>query len=782
MDDAGPLLGRWPRAEKGYDMNQVITDGLILMPPAFADGLGDWSRQDGRPGSDTWATAPNAAIVAADSDFGDCLEILKIDTTTQVRSMGQTPIIPGVYMRISARVKVLSGNLPDVRIAAWPGAGSDTYVSGLTETATSVDINSYGSIVTVTAIIGSGQRGGVDLSWGTDPSYAHVGLDLTGANGGQVRIESITVEDVTNVFLREMMDWVDVRDYGAVGDGVTDDRAAFAAADAAADGREIVVPDGDYYIASSVTFTNPARFDGRVVMPDDVRLALNENFDLDGYTEAFGDEVLGLKKGLQQLFNQSDFEAFDLCGRRIILDEPLDIQGIVGNKNTYANRRVLRNGQFTAASSTAWNDTVTTRSASWSSSSSFELSDVSNADTIEVGSLVTAPQGVGREVYVRAVNAAQSKVFLSSPLVAPPANQTYTFTRFKYMLDFIGWQNLQRFIVSDIEFLCGGLCSAINLSLDGLVFSIQDCYFTGPKDRAITSADEGCQGMQIDRCQFLSNEQTIDVPQRKSICFNINSSDCKIRDNRANKFLHFGVISGSGNIISGNHFFQGDGIVEGVRSPGLVIADANAKCTFVGNYVDNCYIEWTNEKDPSPDFSSGLSFHGLTVQGNIFFATNTAPWMRFISIKPYGTDHFINGMSVTGNLFKKTSGAQLEAVDGVDDSIAALDLNRTADLEFKGNTFQGIIKRTENPISVRAVEGSAAQTWNVDLSDYLPFDAPVKYALSVLPDGPLRSSSNVTVYSSPYAQGLQGTGGQTLNVTWSQAVQGAAYVTARCDN
>ena len=34
-------------------MNQVITEGLLLMPPAFSDGLGVWSRQDGVPGSDT---------------------------------------------------------------------------------------------------------------------------------------------------------------------------------------------------------------------------------------------------------------------------------------------------------------------------------------------------------------------------------------------------------------------------------------------------------------------------------------------------------------------------------------------------------------------------------------------------------------------------------------------------------------------------------------------------------------------------------------------------------
>ncbi len=782
MDDAGRPQRCLSRAEKGYDMNQVITDGLILMPPSFAAGLAQWSRTDGTPGSDTWATAPNAAIVAADSDFGDCLEILKVDATTRLRWVGNTPIIPGTYLRVSARLKVLSGNLPDVRIGAWPGNGANAYVPGLPEAGPVVDIASYGTIVTVTAILGTGQRGGVDLAWGTDPSFAHVGLDLIGPNGGQVRIESVTVEDVTSVFHRKLMDWVDVRDYGAIGDGTTDDRAAFAAADAAAAGREVLVPSGTYFIGSNLTLTNPVRFEGKITMPDNVRLALDENFDLDGYAEAFGDEVIGLRKGIQQLFNQSEFEAFDLCGRRIVLDAPLDVQAIVENKNTYANRRVIRNGQFTAASSAAWTDEVQTRSASWTSSAAFELSGVSNAASIKVGSLVTAPQGVGREVYVRAVNAAQSKVFLSAPLGRPPATQSYTFTRFKYMLDFVGFENLQRFIISDIEFLCGGMCSAIMLPLDGLVFQVQDCYFTGPKDRCITSADEGCQGMQIDRCQFLSNEQTLNVPDRKSICFNINSSDCKIRDNRANKFLHFGVISGSGNIISGNHFFQGDGIEEGVRSPGLVIADANAKLTFTGNYVDNCYLEWTNEKDPSPDFSSGLSFHGLTIQGNIFFATNTAPWMRFISIKPMGTDHFINGLSITGNLFKKTSGAQLDAVEGVDTSVANLDLARTADLQFDGNTFHGIIKRTENPVYVRAVEATATQTWNVDLSNYLPFGAPVKYALSVMPDGPMRTASNVVTYTAPYAQGLQGVNGQTLRVTWSTALKGAAFVTARCDN
>ena len=39
-----------------------------------------------------------------------------------------------------------------------------------------------------------------------------------------MRIDDIEVEDITSAFNRTMMDWVDVRDFGAVGDGVTDDQ------------------------------------------------------------------------------------------------------------------------------------------------------------------------------------------------------------------------------------------------------------------------------------------------------------------------------------------------------------------------------------------------------------------------------------------------------------------------------------------------------------------------------------------------------------------------------
>ena len=58
----------------------------------------------------------------------------------------------------------------------------------------------------VSAIVGTGQRSGVDMPWGLTPVYGHFGLNLTGANGGIVRIDDIEIEDVTSVFLRDSIE------------------------------------------------------------------------------------------------------------------------------------------------------------------------------------------------------------------------------------------------------------------------------------------------------------------------------------------------------------------------------------------------------------------------------------------------------------------------------------------------------------------------------------------------------------------------------------------------
>lgn len=103
-------------------MNKAITDGVLFMPPPFANGLDVYSSGDGTPGSDTYANAANAAFVPADQDFAYCLEVQKNASTTKLRYMGETPLLPGCYLRVTVRVKAVSGNLPSVRVAGYAAA------------------------------------------------------------------------------------------------------------------------------------------------------------------------------------------------------------------------------------------------------------------------------------------------------------------------------------------------------------------------------------------------------------------------------------------------------------------------------------------------------------------------------------------------------------------------------------------------------------------------------------------------------------------------------------
>lgn len=108
-------------------MNKAITDGVQLMPPVFDTGLDVWSSGNGTPGSDTYQGAVNAALVPADQDFGGCLELQKTNGVQKLRYMGETPLLPGCYLQIKARIKAIAGNLPSVRIAGWAGGAGGNH-------------------------------------------------------------------------------------------------------------------------------------------------------------------------------------------------------------------------------------------------------------------------------------------------------------------------------------------------------------------------------------------------------------------------------------------------------------------------------------------------------------------------------------------------------------------------------------------------------------------------------------------------------------------------------
>ncbi|MGC1506105.1 MAG: glycosyl hydrolase family 28-related protein [Sulfitobacter sp.] len=760
-------------------MNKAITDGLVLTPTPFAAGLDVWSSGDGTAGSDTYENAANALFVAADQDFAGSLELLKTQNTQKLRYMGQTPILPGCYLQVSARVKAISGNLPSVRIGGYPAYGNGTRVNGLPEFSTFTTLQNYGEVVEIKAIIGTGTRSGVDLVWGTEPVYGHFGIDLVGPNGGIIRVDDILIEDVTSVFIRDMISIVDVTDFGAVGNGNTDNTAAFEAANAAANGRTVFVPAGNFRLASNVTIDTPVKFEGRVSMPDTAVLLLRRNFDLPTYIEAFEDEEVAFKKAFQALLNNSDHETLDMGGRKVNVTAPLDMAATVPGMNSYATRRVIRNGQLEAAATAAWNTEVFSSAATYSTGDSRTLTAVTNVASIPVGSLVEGT-GVGREVYVRSKDLARQEITLNKPLYDAEGRQNYTFRKFKYLIDFGGFNALSKFVLADVELQCNDRCSAIMLSPGGITFHVRDCFISRPSDRGITSVGTGCQGLIVDRCQFLSAEDALDVPARKTIGFNVNQNDAKIRNNRATRFRHFGLLGGSNNIFTGNHFFQGDGVTNGVRSGGIILASTSVGTVISNNYIDNCFIEWTNEHDPSPTFAGGFSFSALSVTDNMFLSGEVAPWFSFIVVKPHGAGHFLNGVSISGNRFRSLNGF-IDRAERVDTTFADLDMTRCKNFTMAANSYLGVTAQPVNPAYVDFTQGSVSDAWTIDVSEYLAFGGEALSVDALTAIGPLRNANNVKQFETPYVDTVQGASRDQIRVVWPSDVRGTIQATVRMD-
>ncbi|WP_318527809.1 glycosyl hydrolase family 28-related protein [Albidovulum litorale] len=769
--------------DKGFcAMNKAITDGLVFMPPAFENGLTVWSSGDGTPGSPTYDGAVNAALVTADQDFASCLELQKTTTVTKLRYMGETTILPGCYLRIRARVKAMSGNLPSARIAAWAGGAGGAHVAGVVETGPSVALTAYGKVETVEAIVGTGNRTGVDMSWGTSALYGHFGIDLTGANGGIVRVDDIEIEDITSAFLRTMMDWVDVRDYGAVGDGVTNDAVAVEAADAVADatGRTLLFSAGTYFLDADVTLESPARFEGTLTMPVNRRIAMTRSFDLPSYADAFGSEELGFKKAYQALVNFADHDTLDMCGRRIEITAPIDMQAAVNNKTSFSSRRTIRNGQFNVIAGPAWDTVTVTSQASYSAGNELVLSAVANIANIPVGALVEGV-GVGREVYVTSVNVAAGTLTLSQPLYGAAGTQVYTFTRYKYVLDFSGFASLSNMILDDLQFECGGEASGIMLAPAGSIFQLRDSHVLGPKNRGITSIGRGCQGMLIDRCQFVSNESPLRSQDRISVAINTNANDVKIRDNRAVHFRHFVVLGGNGNLIAGNHWFQGDQETAGLRVAGLVLAGTDVKSTINGNYVDNSFIEWTNEYESDPDFANQFSFGGLTITGNTFTVADVAPWFSWIVVKPYGSGHYIRGLNLSGNVFRSLNGS-VDRVEKVDTTFAPLVNFSMRNIWVGENTFTSVNQAIANPVLVQHDQVTEATVWTIDPGPYLPFGGWARNVDAVVAEGMITGPSSVRRTDMPYVDVTQGASKNQITLNWAQPSKGRVNVTVRMDN
>lgn len=349
------------------------------------------------------------------------------------------------------------------------------------------------------------------------------------------------------------------------------------------------------------------------------------------------------------------------------------------------------------------------------------------------------------------------------------------------MLDFSGFDKFSKFVLSELEIQCQGQCSGVRLAPSGQAFNMRDCHINRPLDRGVTSIGDGCQGMLIDQCQFLSQEDSLTVSNRKSIAMNANANDVKLRHNRATRFRHFAVLSGSNNIVVGNHLFQGDGVAGGVRTAGVVMAGNFSSSTLSDNYIDNCYVEWSNEHDSTPDFTGGFSFSAISITDNIFLAGNVAPWFSFIVIKPHGTGQFLNGMTVTGNKFRCMNGSITRA-ESVDTSFANLNFSRMKNVNFSENTYHNISQQPSNPLRLNMRQNSASALWWVPTNGGLPFGGRARGVDSIVVHADLVDVSNNRAHLAPTVRLERGSNGDQVDLEWSASVRGTVTALIRMDD
>jgi hypothetical protein len=513
-------------------------------------------------------------------------------------------------------------------------------------------------------------------------------------------------------------------------------------------------------------------------MPTNRRLTLTRNFDLDTYGQAFGSELEGFKRALASLFFFTDYFTLDLSGRRVDITDPIDVAALAG-VTSFSSRRVVRNGSLNAVAGPAWTSEDVTSVATYSASTNTTLTAVANVANIKVGSLVIGT-GVGREVYVTATNVGAGTVTISQPLYAAVGTRTYTFRRFKYMLDFSGFELLSRFEMEDIEFNCLGIGSGVLLPMSGSTQRFISCTFNRPLDRGISSAGSGCQGMFVDMCQFLSNEQSVPAGDRTTIAMNVQANDTKLRNNRIVRFAHFAIMNGTGHLIHANHFFQGDSSSEGVRRAGLVFTQTNVSTVVTGNYIDNCFIEWGNEHDSEPQENGEFSFGGLNIVGNVFISSGTSAAFRWIVVKPYGSGHFFSGFTVSGNSFR-SFGVIVDRVDMLDTTFATLDFTRSRNVRVEGNSFNNVLQWILNPVLVAHTQNTAAETWNVSAGGFVPFGGRIRMVESVAPEGLITNAASAARYVFPYSTPGTGITGNEAQIRWGEAVLGKVLVNLRMD-
>jgi len=222
------------------NVQTAITELSTSFVPTSASAVGF------TPSGTITSTNVQDAIVEINTDLA---------ASTGASAVGFAPIGTIAATTVQAAIAEINTDLALSTGAALVGFAPIGTIAATTVQAAIAEINTDLALSTGAALVGFAPIGTIAATT-VQTAIAEINTDLAFSTGstlvGNIQPGTGAVARTVNAKLREM---VSVKDFGAVGNGVTDDTAAIQAAITATSAGIILIPEGTYKVSSTISWT-----------------------------------------------------------------------------------------------------------------------------------------------------------------------------------------------------------------------------------------------------------------------------------------------------------------------------------------------------------------------------------------------------------------------------------------------------------------------------------------------------------------------------------------------